>query len=111
MRKPVRSRGGFTLIEVVAATVLLVITASGFMMMIAANTKALAREQRIERSNYELSSLAQWSGGEPTGRVLTVEFMWEAGGVAAEELFEECSVSEEWEDMENSMTFYRHGLR
>ena len=28
-----------------------------------------------------------------------------------EEIFEKYSVSEAWGDMENSMDFYRHGLR
>ena len=58
MRKPNRKRGGFTLIEVIAATVLLVITASGFMAMTATNVKLLVKENRMERSNYELSSRA-----------------------------------------------------
>ena len=51
MRKPNRKRGGFTLIEVIAATVLLVITASGFMAMTATNVKLLVKENRMERSN------------------------------------------------------------
>ncbi len=110
MRKPNRSRGGFTLIEVIAATVLLVITASGFMAMTAANVNLLAKEHRIERSNYELSSLACEGEGKPTGETLTVVFSAD-GGEEVEEIFEEYDVREEWEDMENSMTFYKRGQR
>lgn len=112
MRKPNRKRSGFTLIEVIAATVLLVITASGFMAMTATNVKLLAKENRIERSNYELSAQACSGQGEPAGETLTVIFNADDGrSKDVEEIFEKYSVSEAWEDMENSMDFYRHGSR
>lgn len=111
MKKPGRCRSGFTLIEVIAAAVLLTLTASAFMMMMAVNTKLLVKEHKIERSGYQLSAMAQGGEGEATGETLAVEFIWEDSGEVIEEIFEEYSVSEKWEDVENSMTFYRHKLR
>lgn len=112
MRKPDRKRGGFTLIEVIAATTLLVITASGFMAMTASNAKLLAKEYRIERSSYEISSMAYSGEGEATGETLAVIFTVDDGSSKeVEEIFEEYSASEEWKDMENSMMFYRYRQR
>lgn len=109
MRKPDRRRGGFTLIEVLISTVLLVLVASGFMAMTASNLKLLTKEDRMERSNYSLSSLAASGGGEPTGETLTVIFTTDEGeGGSVEEIFGEYRVRENWDDMEYSMTFYRH---
>lgn len=107
MKRSDRCKGGFTLIEVIASAALLVIAAAGFMAMTAVHTNLLAKEYRIERSNYELAVLVYEGEGEATGETLTVEFIWEEGGQGTEEIFEEYRVNEEWEDMENSITFYR----
>lgn len=112
MKRSNSGQGGFTMIEVIAATALLVVTASGFLMMAGANAGLLAREHRLDRSSYALSAMAAKGEGEPTGRSLTVEFTMEHSGLEDEaqaiEQFDEYSVSETWEDGGNTMTFYRH---
>ena len=55
------------------------ITASGFMAMTATNVKLLVKENRMERSNYELSSRACSGQGEPAGETLTVIFNTDDG--------------------------------
>lgn len=101
------------MIEVITATALLVVMATGFLMMAGANAGLLAREHRLDRSNYELSAMAFEDKGEATGRSLVLEFSVEGSGASfddyeAEEVFDEYSVSETWEGEGNSMTFYRH---
>lgn len=101
------------MIEVITATALLVVTAAGFLMMASANARLLAREHRLDRSNYGLSAMAFEDKGEATGRSLVLEFTMEGSGSGsddyeAEEVFDEYSVSETWEEEVNSMTFYRH---
>lgn len=111
-RQKNRARGGFTLIEVIAATVLLVITASGFMMMTASNTRLLAKEHRIDSSNYELGAAAVSGEGAATGETLTVEFSLENEEHEKDqnviEVFEQYRVSETGDGWENFITFYRH---
>ena len=103
---------GFTKIEVITATALLAVTVSGFLMMSGANAGLLAKEHRMGRMNYELSSMSGAGAGEATGNTLVVEFYMENesafGDYAAEESFDEFRVSAAPEDLDSSMTFYRH---
>lgn len=46
------------MIEVITATALLAVTVSGFLMMSGANAALLAKEHRMGRMNYELSSMS-----------------------------------------------------
>lgn len=114
MKKQNKRRGqeGFTLIEVIVSTALLAVAASGFLMMAGANVSLLAREHRLERSNYELEAMAEEGEGESTGGGFVMEFHMENdreyAGVGAEEQFGEYRVSMEPEDMGGSMTFYRY---
>ena len=105
------SSGGFTMIEVVVSTALLIVTVSGFLMMTGYNTSLLARDRKLDRSNYHLSAMAAEGEGETTGRNFTVEFTMEDSNgseVQVEEIFDEYSVSGTWGETESSMTFYRH---
>ena len=79
MKKRNRKRGreGFTLIEVIASTALLMVTATGFLMMTGANTGLLAKEHRLDQSNYRLSAMAEEGLGEATGAELVVEISME----------------------------------
>lgn len=52
------NKRGFTLIEVIITVVLIMILASGFFVMIKANTNNLVKGYEINRSNYEVSDLA-----------------------------------------------------
>lgn len=105
--------GGFTLIEVIVSTALLLTVATGFMMMTAANAGVLAREHKIDRSNYELGARAVLGEGEATGETLVVEFSLEYredGDYREEvkEIFEQYGISETGEEPVNSMTFYKY---
>lgn len=116
MKRQIRPRGqeGFTLIEVIVSTVLLLIAVTGFMMMTAANAGILDREQRIDRSNYELGARAVAGEGEATGETLVVEFSLDSGEYdgydhgEVSEVFDQYGISETGEDPVNSMTFYKH---
>lgn len=116
MKKQNRSRGreGFTLIEVIVSTVLLLMAVTGFMMMTAANAGVLAREQKIDRSNYGLGARAVSGEGEATGETLVVEFSLDGGesegydSGEVSEVFEQYGISETGEDPVNSMTFYKY---
>ena len=123
MKKRNRKRGreGFTLIEVIASTALLMVTATGFLMMTGANTGLLAKEHRLDQSNYRLSAMAEEGLGEATGAELVVEFSMEGDSgypdAGAEEIFYQYSVREdEGRDEEfgdcsgpgSSIIVYRH---
>ena len=51
------------MIEVITATALLAVTVSGFLMMSGANAALLAKEHRMGRMNYELSSMSGAGAG------------------------------------------------
>ena len=72
----------------------------------------LAKEHRMGRMNYELSSMSGAGAGEATGNTLVVEFYMENesgdGDYTAVESFDEFRVSTAPEDIGGSMTFYRH---
>lgn len=108
----VNGQGGFTLIEVIVSMALLAVTASGFLMMSGAGAGLLAREQQLERSNYELGAMAGEGEGEYTGNEFVMEFYMEDrsgyDGTGAEERFGEYRISPAREDLGGSMTFYRH---
>lgn len=111
MRADIGHSGGFTMIEVVVSTALLIVAVSGFLMMTGYNTSLLAEDRRLDRSNYNLSAMAEEGEGETTGNRLTVEFTMEnsdGSEIRAEEIFDEYSVSGTWGDRPDSMTFYRH---
>ena len=65
------------MIEVITATALLAVTVSGFLMMSGANAALRAKEHRMGRMNYELSSMSGAGAGEATGNTLVVEFYME----------------------------------
>lgn len=69
MKRQNRAKGqeGFSMIEVITATALLAVTVSGFLMMSGANAALLAKEHRMGRMNYELSSMSGAGAGEATG--------------------------------------------
>lgn len=82
---------GFTLLEVVVSTALLLIAATGFLMMASANAGLLAKEHRLDQSNYRIGAMAEEGKGEATGESLAVEFSMEDnsawGKTEAEEVF------------------------
>lgn len=82
---------GFTLLEVVVSTALLLIAATGFLMMASANAGLLAKEHRVDQSNYRIGAMAEQGKGEATGESLAVEFSMEDnsawGKTGAREVF------------------------
>lgn len=121
MSKRNRDHGqeGFTLIEVVVSTVLLVIAATGFLMMAGTNAGLLAKEHRLDQSNYRIGSMAEEGKGETTGESLTVKFSMEDGsgcpGQEAWEVFDQYMVrdqgssqEEQGESTGNFIMVYRH---
>lgn len=100
------------MIEVIAATALLMVTVAGFMTMAAANSGELVKEHRLDQSNYELTSKAAEGDGEATGRTLVVRFfvpeslLGEEGPDSLDETFRQYQVS--GEDTGNTMTYYWH---
>lgn len=121
MSKRNRDHGqeGFTLIEVVVSTALLVIAATGFLMMAGTNAGLLAKEHRLDQSNYRIGSMAEEGKGETTGESLTVKFSMEDGsccpGQEAWEVFDQYMVrdqgssqEEQGESTGNFIMVYRH---
>lgn len=121
MSKRNRDHGqeGFTLIEVVVSTALLVIAATGFLMMAGTNAGLLAKEHRLDQSNYRIGSMAEEGKGETTGESLTVTFSMEDGsggpGQEAWEVFDQYMVrdqgssqEEQGESTGNFIMVYRH---
>ena len=106
-----KGREGFTLIEVIVSTALLLVTATGFLMMTGANTGLLAKEYRLDQLNYRLSAMVEEGMGSETGETLAVSFSLEDGSgypdVEAEEIFDQYRVSDDTEP-DNSIIVYRH---
>ena len=69
-----------------------------------ANSQLLSREYRLDRSSYELGSLADRGEGKAGEKVLTVYFQMDSGETL-EEYFREYTVGE---DGENRITYFRH---
>ena len=102
------------MIEVITATALLAVTVSGFLMMSGANAALLAKEHRMGRMNYELSSMSGAGAGEATGNTLVVEFYMENesgdGDYTAVESFDEFRVSTAPEDIVHILHVSLHFL-
>lgn len=50
-------RGGFTLIEVIVSVVLITMISSGFLILLEANTRNLARSWRMDGASYDLAGM------------------------------------------------------
>lgn len=91
--------GGFSLIEVIVSVALIALISTGFLQMVAVNTRLLAREQEMDRQSYEFAGAAARGEGDVLGDGLTVRF-----DLGAEEYFEQYQVTGDGGDR---MTYYR----
>ena len=101
-RRNKEKQAGFSLVEVVVSTAILLSVAGAFLAMTAANGKLLAREHSL--GAYELSALAQKGEGSPTGETFEVIFQGNEGD--ALEVFSGYKVTDENGD---GMTYYKRG--
>ena len=95
-------QAGFSLLEVIISTGLLVIVAGAFLTMAAANGTLLLRERSLAQNTYELSAMAENGEGESLGEELELVFEGEAGSVS--EIFGKYKVENEKGD---AMTYYK----
>ena len=95
-------QAGFSLLEVVISTGILVIVAGAFLTMTAANGTILLRERSLAQNAYELSAMAENGEGEPLGEEL--ELVFEGDGGSVSEIFGKYKVENEKGD---TMTYYK----
>ena len=82
-----RGREGFSLIEAVLSAALILLGATAFLTMAAANGKLLLQSGRIAKDSYGWEAAAADGEGEKTGE--TMEVIFQKDGEEAVEVFDQ----------------------
>ena len=105
-KDPIRGREGFSLIEAVLSAALILLGATAFLTMAAANGKLLLQSGRIAKDSYGGEAAAADGEGEKTGE--TMEVIFQKDGEEAVEVFDQHRMPQDEQSAGEGVPFFRY---
>ena len=102
-KDPIRGREGFSLIEAVLSAALILLGATAFLTMAAANGKLLLQSGRIAKDSYGWAADGE---GEKTGE--TMEVIFQKDGEEAVEVFDQYRMPQDEQSAGEGVPFFRY---